>query len=164
MPHLSAVYFSEKMDLEQSMKNLQVQNAEFQALILNLSKGQDDLKALLTKKEKKTKKPKGVINLGRRFKGRPKKAEEAGIPKDEEEEEEGDDLSVKNNQGSHVGSDAQEEEEEEYPQDEDESDERYRQLEERLRSMEIQKVPGLDFEELGLVPGVVIPPKFKTPA
>src|SRR4051812_17158810 len=37
-------------------------------------------------------------------------------------------------------------------------------LEERLRSVEIQKVPGLDFEELGLVPGVVIPPKFKAPA
>ena len=29
--------------------------------------------------------------------------------------------------------------------------------------MEIQKIPGLDFEELGLVPGIVIPPKFKVP-
>ena len=29
--------------------------------------------------------------------------------------------------------------------------------------MEIQKVPGLDFEELGLVSGIVIPPKFKAP-
>ena len=29
--------------------------------------------------------------------------------------------------------------------------------------MEIQKVPGLDFEELGLVSGIVIPPKFKVP-
>ena len=27
--------------------------------------------------------------------------------------------------------------------------------------MEIQKVYGLDFEELGLVLGIVIPPKFK---
>ena len=27
--------------------------------------------------------------------------------------------------------------------------------------MEIQKVPGMDFEELGLVSGIVIPPKFK---
>ena len=27
--------------------------------------------------------------------------------------------------------------------------------------MEIQRVPGLDFEELGLVSGVVIPQKFK---
>src|SRR3954464_4984726 len=29
--------------------------------------------------------------------------------------------------------------------------------------MEIQKVPGLDFEELGLISEVVIPPKFKIP-
>ena len=29
--------------------------------------------------------------------------------------------------------------------------------------MEIQKVSGLDFEELGLVSGIVIPPKFKAP-
>ena len=29
--------------------------------------------------------------------------------------------------------------------------------------MEIKKVPGMDFEELGLVSGVVIPPKFKAP-
>ena len=29
--------------------------------------------------------------------------------------------------------------------------------------MEIQRVPGLDFEELGLVSGIVIPPKFKVP-
>ena len=29
--------------------------------------------------------------------------------------------------------------------------------------MEIQRVPGLDLEELALVPGVVIPPKFKVP-
>ena len=29
--------------------------------------------------------------------------------------------------------------------------------------MEIQKVSGLDFEELGLVSGIVIPLKFKAP-
>ena len=29
--------------------------------------------------------------------------------------------------------------------------------------MEIQRIPGLTFEELGLVSGVVIPPKFKAP-
>src|SRR3954470_19853190 len=96
--------------------------------------------------------------MGRRFKGRPKKAEDAEIPKDDDEEEHHDDAE------SNVGSDGQGEDEEEDPQDEDESDEKYRLLEERLRSMEIQKVPGMDFEELGLIPGVVIPPKFKTPA
>ena len=40
----------------------------------------------------------------------------------------------------------------------------YKQLEDRLSAMEIQKVPGLDFEDLGLSSGVVIPHKFKAPA
>src|SRR3954471_15244747 len=107
-----------KMNLEQSVKDLQAQNAEFQTLILTLANGQNELKALLTKKDKKTKKPKGVINMGRRFKGRPKRAEDAEIPKDEEEEGERDDLSAKNDQGSQVGPEEEEEEEDEYPQDE----------------------------------------------
>ena len=29
--------------------------------------------------------------------------------------------------------------------------------------MDVQRIPGLDFEELGLVSGVVIPQKFKAP-
>ena len=41
------------------------------------------------------------------------------------------------------------------------ADDKYKQLEDRLNAMEIQKVPGLDFEELGLVSGVIIPQKFK---
>ena len=49
--------------------------------------------------------------------------------------------------------------EEQYPP----TDDKYKQLEDRLNAMEIQKVPGLDFEELGLVSGVVIPQKFKVP-
>src|SRR3954468_6413023 len=35
------------MNLEQSVKDLQAQNAQFQDLILNLSKGKEELKALL---------------------------------------------------------------------------------------------------------------------
>ena len=46
---------------------------------------------------------------------------------------------------------------EQYPLTED----KYKQLEDRLKAVEIQAVPGLDFGELGLVPGVVIPHKFK---
>ena len=42
-------------------------------------------------------------------------------------------------------------------------DDKYKNLEDRLASMEVQRVPGLDFEELGLVVGIVIPPKFKVP-
>src|SRR3954464_834188 len=51
--HLLAVYFS-TMNLEQSVKDLQAQNAQFQDLILNLSKGQEELKTMLKKKGKKT--------------------------------------------------------------------------------------------------------------
>ena len=50
--------------------------------------------------------------------------------------------------------------EDQYPPAED----RYKQLEDRLSAMEVQKVPGLDFGDLGLSSGVVIPHKFKAPA
>src|SRR4051812_31511733 len=175
------------MNLEQSVKDLQAQNAEFQALIMNLSKGQDELKSILTEKEKKTKKPKGVLNLGRRFKGLLKKVEEAETPKegkktrvkklrpilqlrdaetseDSDEDEQDDNASVKTDAESNHDSAKHSEEEEDYYHEEEHPGDKYKMLEERLRNMEIEKVPGLDFEELGLVPGVVIPPKFKTPA
>ena len=42
---------------------------------------------------------------------------------------------------------------EQYPPAED----RYKQLEDRLSAMEIQNVPGLDFGDLGLSSGVVMP-------
>ena len=47
--------------------------------------------------------------------------------------------------------------EDQYPPVED----RYKQLEDRLSVMEVQKVLGLDFGDLGLSSGVVIPHKFK---
>src|SRR3954462_15713657 len=172
------------MNLEQSVKDLQAQNTEFQALILNLSKGQDELKSLLTKKEKKTKKPKGVVNLGRRFKGPLEMVEEAETPKEGKKtrvkklrpilqlrdaetsidsgEDEQDNDSIKTDAKSNHESAKLSEEEEDYYHEDEYPDDKYKMLEERLRSVDIQKVPGLDFEELGLVPGVVIPPKFKT--
>jgi prephenate dehydrogenase len=55
------------MALEQTVKDLQTQNAQFQEMILNLAKGQEELKALITKK--KTKKSAGILNMGRRFRG-----------------------------------------------------------------------------------------------
>ena len=48
---------------------------------------------------------------------------------------------------------------EQYPPAED----RYKQLEDRMSAMEVQRILGLDFEELGLVSGVVIPQKLKAP-
>ena len=53
------------MDLEQIVKDLQAQNAQLQKIILNLSRGQKELKALLLEK-KKDKKSVRHINPGRR--------------------------------------------------------------------------------------------------
>src|SRR3954469_1239120 len=48
-----------KMDLEQSVKNLQAQNNQFQKVIFHLAKGQEELKALLIEKEKNQHKHQG---------------------------------------------------------------------------------------------------------
>ena len=56
------------MALEQTVKDLQAQNAQFQEMMLSLSKGQEELKALLLEK-KKDKKAVSFINPGRRRKG-----------------------------------------------------------------------------------------------
>ena len=60
------------MDLEQTVKDLQAWNAQFQQLFLILAKGQEDLKTLLIEEKKKKKKVTGVLNMGRRFQGQPK--------------------------------------------------------------------------------------------
>ena len=58
------------MALEQTVKDLQDQNAQFQQMFLSLAKGQEELKALITKERKeKTKKPSGILNMGKRIKG-----------------------------------------------------------------------------------------------
>ena len=63
------------MILKQTVKDLQTQNAQFQQMIMALAKGQEELKALIIKeKTKKAKKPVGVLNLGRRFRGSVKRA------------------------------------------------------------------------------------------
>src|SRR3954469_10634508 len=53
--------------------------------------------------------------------------------------------------------------EEDYHSGDEQDDEKYQQLEERMKAMEIQKILGLDFNDLGLVSDIVIPPKFKVP-
>ena len=65
-PYLSAVYYS-RMDLEQTVKDLQAQNAQFQQLLMTLAKGQEDIKTQLGNKDpvKKKKKRLGVATLGR---------------------------------------------------------------------------------------------------
>ena len=70
------------------------------------------------------------------------KGNETAVPSESEEEEEEEDYS-----------------ELQYPP----IDDKCRHLEECFNAMEIQRVPGLHFEELGLVSGIVIPPKIKVP-
>ena len=57
------------MSSEQSIKDLQAQNAQFQQMFVNLAKGQEDLKALNLKEKNKKKKVADILNMGRRFGG-----------------------------------------------------------------------------------------------
>ena len=54
------------MDLEQTVKDLQAQNSQFQETLLALAKGKEDMMALLAIKKKPKKK--ALLNMGRRFK------------------------------------------------------------------------------------------------
>ena len=77
------------MALEQTVKELQAQNAQFQEMFLNLAKGQEDLKALILKDKKKKKRPVGVLNLGRRFKGPVKPVSELATPSRDRDNQDG---------------------------------------------------------------------------
>ena len=57
------------MSFEQSIKDLQAQNAQFQQMFISLAKGQEHLKALILKEKNKKKKVAGIMNMGRRFGG-----------------------------------------------------------------------------------------------
>ena len=74
------------MDIEQTVKDLQAQNSQFQQLLLTLAKGQEELKTLLEKgKEKKKKKGVGVAIMGRGFEVQARRA--LDFPSTSEEEE-----------------------------------------------------------------------------
>ena len=121
---------------------MQAQNSQFQQLLLTLTKGKEELKTLLEKdKEKKKKKQAGVVIMGKRFEGQARRTLE--FPSTSEEGE-------GKGKGTAVPSDfeAEEEEEEDYfEQQYPQVDDKYKNLEERLAAIEIQRVPGLDFEE-----------------
>ena len=44
------------MDIEQTVKDLQARNSQFQQLLMTLAKGQEELKGLLEKEKEKKKK------------------------------------------------------------------------------------------------------------
>ena len=144
------------MDLEQTVKDLQTQNAQFKEMMLSLSKGQEELKALLLEK-KKDKKAVSFINPGRRRKGQAAGVK-FGIPNGPEEETEND------SEEENVDLFNPEDDDEDYENEQySPRDDKYKLLEERMLAMEGQKAPGLDFESLGLVSDVTIPRKFKIP-
>ena len=104
----------------------------------------------------------GVLNLGRRFKRPARRTLDFATSSGEGDNQEGENKEVTD----HPESEEEEEEEEEVDYSEEKyppADDKYKHLEDRLNAMEIQKVPRLDFEELGLVSRVVIPQKFKVP-
>ncbi|XP_058765417.1 uncharacterized protein LOC131638901 [Vicia villosa] len=74
--------------------------------------------------------------MGRRFKGPLKKVNEAEIPENDEQE---DNDSIKTDAKSNIGS-ADQDGEEDYYHEEEYPEEKYRQLEERMKAMEIQKI------------------------
>ena len=99
------------MDLQQTVKDLQAHNTQFQQFLLTLAKGLEELKTLLAEeKKKKIKKLIGVLNMGRRFHEQTRrtlnfattsgerdnqdgKGEETIVPSESEEEEEEEDYS-----------------------------------------------------------------------
>ena len=154
----SSLFISAEMSADQAIKDLQAQIAQFQEMFLSLDKGQEDLKALILKeKEKKKKKKKKkvvLLSMGKRFGDRLKQQADLSFSSkggEDQEEEKGPSHAVSDNDTYY--------DEEQYPPAED----RYKQLEDRLSAMEVQRIPGLDFEEFGLVSGVVISQKFKAP-
>src|ERR1051325_9955654 len=141
------------MALEQTIKDLQAQNAQFQEMFTNLVQGQKDLKKLITKKKKTI----GILNMGRNHKGPTRVVRQFELSNKSGETE----GSIKNNEGSHHESENEEENyvSEQYPPD----NKKYKQLEDRPNDVENLKMLGLNFDDMSLIPGVVIPRKFKIP-
>ena len=123
-------------------------------MFISLAKGQEDLKALILKEKKKKKKAFGILIKGRRLgEWLKRQVDLTSSSKEGENQEEEKDPSPAMSDNDTDYND------EHYPPAED----RYNQLEDRLSSMEVQRILGIDFEELGLVSGVIIPQKFKAP-
>ena len=101
-------------------------------MFLALAKRQEDLKALMIKdKKKKAKKPVGVSNLGRRFRGPAKRTLDFATSSDEGDNQEG-----KNKEGNDNPESEEEEvdySKEQYPPADDE----YKQLKDRLNATKI---------------------------
>src|SRR3954463_525302 len=91
------LFQSEEMESEMSIKNLEAQNAQVQVAILELAKGQQELKTLIIKKKKKPKGSVGLSHLKRKIKIPVKRSKKPPIPEIVGDGEQGDNHS---NQGS----------------------------------------------------------------
>ena len=110
-------------------------------MFISLAKGQEDLKTLILKEKKKKKKKKvGILNMGRRFGERLKHPNDpTSSSKDGENQE------MEKDPSPAVSDNDTDYDDEQYPPAED----RYKQLEDCLSAMKVQKIPGLDFGEIG---------------
>ena len=84
------------------------------------------------------KKSTGVVIMGRRFKGQARRTLDFATSSGEEDNQ----TQEVNNDMASKGEEEHDYSEEQYPP----TDDKYKQLEDRLNAMEIQRVPGLDFE------------------
>ena len=109
--------------------------------------------ALLAVKKKPKKKA-----LGRRFEETIRQIPVGGDSSEEDENQVGE---VKSTQAEYANNQEFDDDffNEQYPP----ADIKYKQLEDRLKAVEIQAIPSLDFDDLGLISGIVIPQKFKIP-
>src|ERR1044072_2627754 len=120
------------MALEQTVKDLQVQNAQFQQMFTSLVQGQEDLKKLINRKKKVV----GLVNMGRRYKGGPKVVSRIELSED----------SVKNGGGPKDDGEGSQREPEKGGDDQydhsqcSDEDDKYKQLEDRLNAVENLKI------------------------
>ena len=91
------------MALEQTIKDLQTQHAQFQETLLNMAKGQQEMMALLANKNK-TKKSDVILNMGRRFKGHARLVQADDVSYEEDDNQKEDGKSVRGKDGNNQGS------------------------------------------------------------
>ena len=125
-----AVYFHE-ISSEQTIKDFQAQNAQFQQMFISLAKGQEDLKALILKEKKKKKKVAGILNMGRRFREWLKR--QVNLTSSSKEGENQEEETREKDPSPEVPDNDTDYNDEQYPPTED----KYKQLEDHLNAMEV---------------------------
>src|ERR1044072_8321461 len=119
------------MALEQTVKDLQVQNVQFQEIFTNLVQGQEDLKKLINRKKRVV----GVLNMGRCYKGGPKVVSQIELSEGSAKTE----RSIKGHEEERQREPEKEEDHYEREQYSDEDD-KFKQLEDRLNAVENLKM------------------------